>query len=262
MAQPFVSALDLGHNQLLNTRKIERVVLIASSATPSINADLVDMISITALAVGITGITVSGTPVDGQMLRIAILDNGTAQALALGASFENGNATIPSTTTASARMDLTFIQNLATGRWRCLAAPPSTSNASNGCIVAAIPNGVIGLSTSLAYVPYSGISNTLANEARNQWASPIAGTMKNLVVSFSSLGTTQPATGALTITVRRNGVNTALTVALAASASSPTPLMDLTHTVAIAIGDLITFGVVNAATSSSANVSTISFAIV
>jgi hypothetical protein len=43
-----------------------RVVSITSSATPTINAAVTDQFEITALAVAITGFTVTGTPVDGQ----------------------------------------------------------------------------------------------------------------------------------------------------------------------------------------------------
>jgi hypothetical protein len=57
---------------------------VASSATPTINTDNVDMFTITALAVAITSMTtsLSGTPTTGQKLIIRIKDNGTARAIA------------------------------------------------------------------------------------------------------------------------------------------------------------------------------------
>jgi hypothetical protein len=63
-----------------------RVVSIASSATPTINVATTDLFKITALAVAITGVTITGTPVDGQQLRVRIVDNGTARAITWGSA--------------------------------------------------------------------------------------------------------------------------------------------------------------------------------
>ena len=78
-------------NILTNKRITARTGTVASSATPTINTDNVDYYSITALAAAITSFTtnLSGVPTIGQTLWISIKDNGTARAIAWGASFEH-----------------------------------------------------------------------------------------------------------------------------------------------------------------------------
>jgi hypothetical protein len=107
---------------LTNKRINPRTGTVASSATPTINTDNVDFYSITALTVDITNMStnLSGTPVDGQTLWIAI--TGTAaRAITWGTSFESsGNVTLPTTTVTTTRLDVAFIWNTATSKWRCV----------------------------------------------------------------------------------------------------------------------------------------------
>lgn len=111
-------------NTLTNKRRTERTGTTTSSATPTINTDDVTFYSITALAAAITSFTtnLSGTPTEGQKLWIAITDNGTARAITWGASFEAGAAALPTTTVISTRLDVGFIWNTVTSKWRCMAA--------------------------------------------------------------------------------------------------------------------------------------------
>jgi hypothetical protein len=115
--------VDSGTTTLTNKRITARTGTVASSATPTINTDNVDYYSITALAVAITSMTtnLSGTPTTGQTLWISITDNGTARAITWGASFEaSGNVALPTTTVISTRLDVAFIWNEATSKWRCV----------------------------------------------------------------------------------------------------------------------------------------------
>lgn len=108
---------------LTNKRITARTATITSSATPTINTDNVDFFSITALAVAITSFTtnLSGTPTEGQTLWIAITDNGTARAITWGASFESsGSIILPTTTVINTRLDVAFIWNTVTSKWRCV----------------------------------------------------------------------------------------------------------------------------------------------
>jgi hypothetical protein len=109
---------------LTNKRIIKRTDSTASSATPTINTDNVDMYLITALAAAITSFTtnLSGSPTEGQTLLIVITDDGTPRAITWGASFENGAVTLPSTTVASTRLDVFFVWNSVTAKWRCMSA--------------------------------------------------------------------------------------------------------------------------------------------
>ncbi len=105
---------------LTNKRLTPRTGTTTSSATPSINTDNVDFYSITALAANITSFTMSGTPTDGQKLWIAI--TGTAaRTIAWGSSFEASTNALPTTTVSTDRLDVGFVWNTATSKWRCVA---------------------------------------------------------------------------------------------------------------------------------------------
>ena len=109
-------------NTLTNKRITARTGTVASSGTPTINTDNVDYYSITALAAAITSFTtnLSGTPTIGQTLWISITDNGTARAITWGASFESSTIALPTTTVISTRLDVAFIWNEVTSKWRCV----------------------------------------------------------------------------------------------------------------------------------------------
>lgn len=100
-----------------------RVSSEESSATPTINTDNVDAHSITALATAITSMTtnLSGSPTNFQKLIIRIKDNGTARAIAWGASFEAKGVALPTTTVISKVLTVGFIYDTATSKWGCVA---------------------------------------------------------------------------------------------------------------------------------------------
>ncbi len=107
-----------------NKRITKRVLaLSAGSGTPAINTDSYDVVHITAQSAAITSFTtnLTGTPVDGDTLRISITDNGTARALTWGTSFESSTTTLPTTTVISTRLDVGFFWNTETSKWRCVA---------------------------------------------------------------------------------------------------------------------------------------------
>ncbi len=107
---------------LTNKRITLRVGTTTSSATPTINTDNVDMYTITALTVAITSMStnLSGTPTDGQTLWIAITGTAT-RAITWGASFEASTMALPTTTVSTNRLDVGFVWNTATSKWRCIA---------------------------------------------------------------------------------------------------------------------------------------------
>lgn len=108
---------------LTNKRVTPRVGTVASDATPTINTDNVDVFTITALAAAITSFTtnLSGTPTTGQSLLIRILDNGTARALAWGASFASRGATLPTTTVLGKYLYVGFRWNEVAADWDCVS---------------------------------------------------------------------------------------------------------------------------------------------
>jgi len=121
---PGSSIVGVSDTQTLSNKRIKRrVVTVTQSATPAIDTDNMDIASITGLAQAITSMTtnLTGTPVDGDSLIINITDNGTARGITWGASFESsGNVTLPSTTVISTRLDVAFLWNTATSKWRCV----------------------------------------------------------------------------------------------------------------------------------------------
>lgn len=115
-------------------RRPKRYGSTTSSATPTINTDNVDIYLITAQAAAITSMTtnLSGTPTEGQQLWISITDNGTARAITWGSSFEGS---LPTTTAASTRLDMGFVWNSTTSKWRIVGV--STSSLLNGLVITA-----------------------------------------------------------------------------------------------------------------------------
>ena len=110
-------------NTFTNKRITKRTSTVTQSATPTINTDNTDVAHITGLAQAITSMTtnLSGTPVEGDMLRIDI--TGTAaREITWGASFEASTTALPTTTVTTARLDIGFVWNSVTSKWRCLAS--------------------------------------------------------------------------------------------------------------------------------------------
>ena len=107
---------------LTNKRITARTGSVASSATPTINTDNMDLFDITALAAAITSMTtnLSGTPVNGDGLIITFTDNGTGRAITWGASFEASTVALPSTTVASTKLTVALLWDVSTSKWRCV----------------------------------------------------------------------------------------------------------------------------------------------
>lgn len=102
------------------TKWVPRVGTTTSSATPSIDASLYEQYNITALGAAITSVTVTN-PAEGLKLTIRIKDNGTARAIALGASFRALGVTLPTTTVLSKTLYLGCIYNGAGTVWDVVA---------------------------------------------------------------------------------------------------------------------------------------------
>jgi hypothetical protein len=103
---------------------VSRVGTVASSATPSINADLYDQFNITALATDITSMStnLTGTLTDGQKLMIRFKDDGTPRTIAWGASFvSSGIATLLATTVANKTHMVGLVYDAAATKWVCMA---------------------------------------------------------------------------------------------------------------------------------------------
>jgi len=111
-----------GAETLSNKRRTRRVVTVTQSATPATNSDTTDVASITALAQAITSMSSSltGTPVDGDLLEFRITDNGTARAITWGSTFAATTVALPITTVISTMLRVLFEYSGST--WQCLAS--------------------------------------------------------------------------------------------------------------------------------------------
>lgn len=109
---------------LTNKRLTPRITSISSSATPTINTDNCDAVTITALATDITSMTtnLSGTPTNFQKLIIRFKDDGTARAIAWGASFEAKGVALPTTTVISKVLTVGLIYDTVSAKWGCVAS--------------------------------------------------------------------------------------------------------------------------------------------
>lgn len=109
---------------LTNKRIAKRVLSLSSgSATPSIDTDNYDIVHITNQNAGITSFStnLTGTPVDGDTLRVSITDSGTSESISWGSKFESSLATLPTATVVSTRLDIGFFWNTEDSTWRCMA---------------------------------------------------------------------------------------------------------------------------------------------
>lgn len=108
---------------LTNKRITPRVTSISSnSATPTINTDNCDFVSLTGQTNNITSMTtnLSGTPTNGQRLWIAMTASSGTPTVTWGSSFEDSTETAP-TALSTTRQDVGFVWNTATSKWRCVA---------------------------------------------------------------------------------------------------------------------------------------------
>lgn len=110
--------------QTLTNKTIQkRVSVTASAASPSINVDNVDVFGLSAQAVNVASFStnLTGTPVNGQLLWIYIVGTA-ARTITWGASFEASTVLLPTTTVSTDRLDVGFVYNSATSKWRCIAS--------------------------------------------------------------------------------------------------------------------------------------------
>ena len=108
---------------LTNKRITKRVTTITSHATPTVNTDNCDCVTITAQAEAITSMTtnLSGTPTNFQTLVYRIKDDGTNRAITWGASFVAKGVALPTTTTAGKLLTVGFIYDTVDSKWGCVA---------------------------------------------------------------------------------------------------------------------------------------------
>jgi hypothetical protein len=111
-------------NETARERNVRRVNTSAGSSSPiAINSDTTDLFTITAMAQASTINITAGTPNNGDLLEIRILDNGTARALtwgSAGATIASTTTILPATTVVSTTLRVLLEYNSASARWECI----------------------------------------------------------------------------------------------------------------------------------------------
>jgi hypothetical protein len=106
---------------LTNKRVTSRVSTPTVAGTYAINTDSFDMVVITGQNVNITDVTTTGTPTNGQKLWVSVTGTAARTISFNTANFESSTVTLPTTTVTTARLDVGFVWNPATTKWRCVA---------------------------------------------------------------------------------------------------------------------------------------------
>jgi hypothetical protein len=111
---------------LTNKRITPRVAttgspLTSNATTYALDTDTYDMFIITSQTAAITSITHTGTPTNGQKLWLAITGTAAVSFVLNTSSFEASTVAFPTTTVTSARLDMGFVWNATSSRWRLVA---------------------------------------------------------------------------------------------------------------------------------------------
>lgn len=131
-----VAVPTISSTHTLTNKRVTKRALSTSGpgATPTINTDNYDVAHFTAVAAAITSMTtnLTGTPVQGDQLRIDFTDDGTARAITWGASFVGGAVALPTTTLQSVRLDTLFYWDTVQSKWACMANSQLTPTTATG----------------------------------------------------------------------------------------------------------------------------------
>jgi hypothetical protein len=210
--------------------------------------------SVAALTLGTTGTDLSSSVATGTTTPVITLNVPTASASNRGAlsssdwsKFDGKQNAITLTTTGTSGAATLIGDTLNI---------PQYSGGSSGSDQVLTFQIASTINASATTYLNTGVTTTTIENAATMIA-PIAFTLSNMyTVHYTA---TQPASGAQVLTVRKNGVDTALSITIAAgSAPTTTPYSDLTNSVSFAVGDRMTIKRQNLATATGGAVSGIS----
>jgi hypothetical protein len=203
-----------------------------------------------------------GTPssislTNGTGLPVSGITASTSTALGVG-SIELGHATDTTLTRSSAGVlavegvvvDTISAANTLTNK--TLTAPVITSPTGfsfKAPIFGQTVGNTIGAGSTV-YMGLPGFNAASGTESSRQTVVPLAGTIKNFYLVTTGA---QPGDASLTVTLRKNGVDTGVTFTIAAGAAAAV-FSDVTHSFTVVAGDLLTVKFVNASGSASATI--------
>lgn len=96
----------------------------ATATTLTPNSDAYDFVAITALASPLTIAAPSGTPWDGQILRLRLRDNGTSRALTWNGIYTAYSSDLPASTVVNMTMAYEFWFNSSSNSWDLVSGNP------------------------------------------------------------------------------------------------------------------------------------------
>jgi hypothetical protein len=118
------TALGAATKQYVDARPppAPRTLSVASSATPSIDLDLYDALSITALAAAMTSLSFTGTAANFRRLLVRIKDDGTSRAIAWGSQFVAMGVPLPTATVPNKVLTVGFFYDSVISKFGCVAS--------------------------------------------------------------------------------------------------------------------------------------------
>jgi hypothetical protein len=174
------------------------------------------------------------SPIEGKGYRVFVR-NGTATINSVG--YTEGT---------------TILRLFYSGSWVSYTSVQSNPFPLFGAGITNVPGAITPTTRFVVFLSLI----TVAAENQRQIPVPYDVTFKNFFCFFG-VGASQPATGSLVLTIRKNGVDTAITITIPAGTSSGT-FSDTTNSVSFAAGDLISVKAVNNASATSGNITAIS----
>lgn len=146
----------------------------------------------------------------------------------------------------------------ATNRGLLSSADWTSFNAKKDTISFAQVYTATVIASSTVYAAIGGIATYNGTESNRQLAVSVNGIIKDF---YASISTIQSATGSLVINVRKNGVNTGITVTFTNADGATAVKSDTVNTVSVSAGDKISFQLINGATAASAQIQSMSIII-
>lgn len=101
-----------------------RSVSAATTPTLTPNADLYDLVSLTAQATALAVAAPTGTPLDGQNLTIRFRDNGVSRTLTWDGIYSGYTSDLAAATVVNMTMIYRFMFNASTNKWDLFAGNP------------------------------------------------------------------------------------------------------------------------------------------
>ena len=204
-------------------------------------------------------LTLPATPPtpNGECIMLTVLNSSTITVSPNGATLDGSTSNWVITNTSGASQGFKIVSAADGTNYYTARGQASSGGTSNGTIISFAFNTGTGASTNTLSTPFAYGTQTITNENRAWWSVPYAATAKNMYLWASQIANSQPSTGSLVCTLRKNGANTALAITIAASATLSTYASDTTDTVSFAAGDRMTLACVNSATTTSLTITNI-----